>query len=79
MGEWYVNLEGTELFITVSHDRGGTTFIDIGTKIRRRPRAHIRYWSLGHIRGYLEGKDKHYSFSCIDEQIKWLLNNEEEL
>jgi hypothetical protein len=76
MGEWYINLEGSEFFISVSHDRGGSTFIDVGTKVRKRPRAHIRDWSLGYIRGYLEGKNEHYRFSNIDDQIEWLRDNE---
>lgn len=76
MGEWCVNLENTDFIISVSHDRGGNDYIEIGAKARPRKGAHLRRWSLHHLRGFLSGADDHYMFSSLKEQTDWLQSNE---
>jgi hypothetical protein len=77
MGEWYVLLDSSELQIVVSHDRNEFTYLEIGSKVRPRPGAHLRSWSLGHIRGFLDGEDVHYQFHNLNEQIEWLKDHED--
>lgn len=77
MGGWYVGWENSEFVLTASQDRSGDVLsICVGSKIRRRPRAHMRGpWSLGHLRGYLEETPGHYIFESVEDQIGWLEAN----
>lgn len=79
MGEWYVVLENDQFTILVTRDRGNHESIEIGSKVRPRPRAHKRQWSLSHLRGFLEGGKDHYSFKNLADQVAWLGENEEKL
>ncbi len=80
MGEWYVNFENNEFVVTVSQDRGGSTCIELGSKKRIRPKAHIRGpWSLSHLKGYMEGSKDHYRFTNIEEQVEWFVSHNKQL
>ncbi|WP_299463756.1 hypothetical protein, partial [uncultured Gimesia sp.] len=57
MGEWYVYFESFEFILSIGRDRGGHVSIELGSKIRRKPRANMRGpWSISHLKGYLDGK-----------------------
>ncbi len=76
MGEWFVYYENSEFVLGIGRDRGGHISIDLGSKIRRKARAHMRGpWSMSHLKGYLgEGKD-HFNFKSINDEISWLEEN----
>ncbi len=77
MGEWFVYYENSEFILGIGRDRGGHISIDLGSRIRRKLRAHMRGpWSMSHLKGYLdEGKD-HFIFESINEEVSWLEENE---
>lgn len=80
MGEWYANFENTEFIVVVSQDRGGLTCIELGSKIRIRPGAHIRGpWSMSHLKGYIDGNKDHYRFTNIEEEVKWFTKHHRQL
>ena len=80
MGEWFVFYENSEFVLGISKDRGGYIGIDLGSKIRRKPRAQMRGpWSMSHLRGYLDGKKDHFKFKKISEEVSWLEENEMKL
>ena len=79
MGEASLRLENPEFWIEITRDRGGYEDMSIGSKIRSRPRAHLRWWPLGHLRGYLEGQKDQYTFSGLEDQARWLEENENRL
>ena len=66
-----MNLLYPYLMIVVGHDS-----ITIGSKIRSKPRAHLREWSMSHLRGFLENNPDHYRFSNLIEVSIWLKDNE---
>jgi len=77
MGEWFVYYENSEFILGIGKDRGGYIGFDLGSKIRRRPRAHMRGpWSMSHLKGYLDGGKDHYVFKSIGEEKSWLEENE---
>lgn len=77
MGGWSFTMESPDFIVTVSQDRSGELpAICFGSKIRRRPRAQMRGpWSLGHLRGFIEGGPDHYLFGNATEMFEWLGNN----
>jgi len=80
MGEWYVYFENADFILGVSQDRSGFTSIELGSRKRIRPRAHMRGpWSMSHLRGFLEGSKDHYKFTDIDSEALWLENNQDQL
>ena len=80
MGEWFVYYESSEFVLGISKDRGGYIGIELGSKIRRKPRAQMRGpWSMSHLRGCLDGKIDHFKFKNIREEVSWLEENEMEL
>ncbi len=79
MGEWFVTLDNKEFTIVVSRDRAGHGAIELSSKLRPRPRAHMRQWSLSHLRGFVEGLKEHYVFKDLEEQFGWLEKNQEVL
>ncbi|MBU1427168.1 MAG: hypothetical protein KKH12_14640 [Gammaproteobacteria bacterium] len=80
MGEWYVYFENPEFVLGISKDRGDYIGIDLGSKIRRKPRAQMRGpWSMSHLRAYIEGKKEHFKFKNIQEEVSWLEEHEMEL
>ena len=80
MGEWFVHYENSEFILGISKDRGDHIGIELGSKIRRKPKAQMRGpWSMGHLRGYLEGKKDHFKFEDVGEEASWLEDNETEL
>lgn len=79
MGEWFLDFENVEFTLQILHDRSGGEFIEIGSKIRSKPRAHIKSWSLGFIRGFLEGQTKDHVFENLKSESEWLLENEDRI
>lgn len=80
MTAWLYTAESDEFKIEISRDRGGLVSIAIGSRVRRRPRAHMRGpWSLSHLRAYLEGDVDHYKFSDFQKEISWLKENLERI
>lgn len=79
MGEWYLSTENDAYTVIISSDRGGREHVEIQTKIRAKKGAPLRTWSIGHLRGYLEGGDEHYVFNSLAEQLQWLEPRESEL
>lgn len=77
MGGWCVEWENTEFIVQAAQDRAGDAVgICVGSKLRRRPRAHMRGpWSLGHLRGYLDGTTNHFAFKLVDDQLVWFEQN----
>lgn len=77
MGEGAVCYEGDEFCLQAWCDRGtnGIEYLSIGTKVRRRPRAHLNRYLLSRIRGYGDGLKDHYPFQSLDEEIEWLTAN----
>ncbi|MDF1628507.1 MAG: hypothetical protein P1U78_01815 [Alcanivoracaceae bacterium] len=79
-GEWFVYYENFEFILGISKDRGDYIGIDLGSKIRRKPRAQMRGpWSMSHLRGYLDGNKVHFKFNNTQEEVSWLEANEKEL
>lgn len=76
MGDWFLDFENVEFTLQILHNRSGGEYIEIGSKIRSKPRAHIKSWSLGFIRGYLEGQPKDYVFESLKRESEWLVENE---
>ena len=80
MGEGHAVLENAEFWITIERDRGGSPeWIIVGPKARPRPGAHMRSWSLSHIRGFLDGLDDHYRFQNLEDQCAWFEENHEQV
>ena len=80
MGEWFVYYENSEFILGIGRDRGGHIGIELGSKIRRKPRAHMRGpWSMSHLKGYLDERKEHFIFKSIDEEKSWLEENEMKL
>jgi hypothetical protein len=81
MGAWWVSMETTEFIVTASQDRPDDVLgICIGSKVRRKPRAQMRGpWSLGHLRGFLDGNRDHFRFASGRDQLNWLQANIEQL
>lgn len=80
MGEWYVRYENNEFIVGIWQDRSGYVAIELGSKIRRKPKSHMRGpWSLSHLRGYLEGSKVHFDFQSPKEEAEWFENNENKL
>ena len=77
MGGWWFRMETDQFILTADQHRSGDVLgICVGSKIRRKPRAHMRGpWSLHHLRGYLDGASDHYRFDTPREQLDWLQAN----
>ena len=72
--------ENTEFIVGLGQDRIGYADIELGSKIRRKLRAHIRGpWSISHLRGYLEGRKDHYAFTSLAEEAAWFEKNDKTL
>jgi len=81
MGGWCSQWENAEFIVQVSQDRSGDVVsICLGSKLRRRPRAHLRGpWSLGHLRGYLDEMANHFIFDQVNDQLVWFEQNVDRL
>jgi len=77
MGGWWWRTENDEFIVMVEQHRSGDTFaISVGSKIRRKPRAHVRGpHTLYHLRGYVDGVKDHYIFRDSLEQLEWFETN----
>jgi len=80
MGEWYVYFGNSDFILGVAQDRSGNISIELGSKIRRKPRAQLRGpWSMSHLKGYLDGSKDHYQFKSLEQELSWLERNENKL
>ena len=80
MGEWFVYFENSEFVLSIEQDHSEYTSIELGSKVRRKPRAQLRGpWSMSHLKGYLDGSTDHYRFKSIQEEELWLEKNESKL
>ncbi len=80
MTAWAYSADTDEFTLEIQRDRGGHIDICVGSKVRRKPRAHLRGpWSLSHLRGYLDGNADHFIFTDVDDQIHWLQDNVQSL
>jgi len=77
MGGWFFQTESDLFIVTAGQDRSGDGVgICVGSKKRRKPRAHMRGpWSLSHLRGYIDENADHFMFDNADDQIGWLKSN----
>ncbi len=76
MGEWFLSFESSEFKILVYHDRGGSEYIEIFSKIRTRPGAHLNSCSLSLVRAFIEGREKQATFKNLKEEAEWLFENQ---
>lgn len=74
MGAWLVDYQSDEFIVSAGQERSGEVpDVSVGSRFRRKPRAHMRGpWSLGHLRGFFEGRPDHYLFCSAEEQLDWL-------
>ena len=70
-------MESSEFVVFAFQDRADDILtICVGSRMRRKPRAHMRGpWSLGHLRGFIDGFYDHYIFESPTEQLDWLQAN----
>ena len=73
MGGWFKQFDSEEVIVLVGQDRSGEVVsISIGSKVRCRPKAQMRGpWSMGHLRGFIEGNCEHFLFHTFDDQLIW--------
>ena len=78
MGGWFVFVENSEFTFRISLDRsGGYPAVELGSRVRRKPRAHLRGpWSMSHLRGYLNDSKDHFRFKNFEEEKIWFKENE---
>jgi hypothetical protein len=73
MGEAWVRLQSEEFVVDVCRDRGGSEWITVGSKVRPRPRAHLRTFLLSRLISYLDGKlDPNHTIE-FEAAAEWLL------
>ncbi|WP_339910193.1 hypothetical protein [Symmachiella dynata] len=81
MGGWHFSMETSEFVVIALQERAYATLgVYVGSKIRRKPRAHMRGpWFLELLRGYIIGDQDHYETMTPREQLDWLQANIEQL
>ena len=77
MGEAWVRLQSEEFFVEVYRDRGGREWITIGSKVRPKPRAHLRNFLLSRSSSYLDGKLDPNPKIDLEAEAGWLLANQD--
>lgn len=77
MGGWCAEYHTDEFRVIASQDRTDDLIsICVGSRIRRKPATQMRGpWSLGQLRGFLDGQRDHYLFDSVENQIDWLSQN----
>src|SRR5579871_3254006 len=78
MGEEAVRLDSDEFSVLVMRDRGGNEWIEVGSKIRPKPRAPLRRYLLCRLTGYLFGADPQAPCD-LEAESRWLVDHEEEI
>jgi hypothetical protein len=73
-----VELRSAEFVITVVRDRG-QEWITVGTTIRPKPRARFRWWPLGHVVAFLDGRADAYGLVGLDTEMGWLIDRRDEV
>jgi hypothetical protein len=76
-GAW-VRLASDEFVACVIRDRG-QEWITVGTKVRPKPRAPLRWWPLGHLVAYLDGAVDPYPLSSLEIEAEWLTRRSGEI
>ncbi len=66
-----VELRSAEFVVTVVRDRG-QEWITVGTTVRRGPRKPLRWWPLGHVVAFLDGRADVYGVVGLDTEMRWL-------
>lgn len=80
MGERHVIFENSEFIVSVSQDRIGFASVELGSKLKRASKMQKRgTWSMGHLRGYMDGFSNHYVFENIKDEGRWFLEQETKL
>jgi hypothetical protein len=73
MGDAWVRLQSEEFVVDVCRDRGGLEWITVGSKVRPRPRAHLRSFLLCRLISYLDRKfDPNHRIE-FEAAAEWLL------
>lgn len=73
MGSWWFIAESEEFQIVAGRERGGPITVEVASRVRRKPRAHMRGpWALSQLRGFREGKPDHLNFANVEEEMLWL-------
>src|SRR6185437_1799398 len=77
LGAW-VRLESEEFAVKIIRDRG-QEWINVGTKVRPKPRAPLRCPPLGHLLAYLDGDDDPCSISTLEAEAEVLTRRADEV
>jgi hypothetical protein len=72
MGEARVRLHSEEFVVDVYRDRGGWEWITVGSKIRPRPRAHLRTFLLCRLIAYLDRRLDPNPRIEFEAEAEWL-------
>jgi hypothetical protein len=76
MGEAWVRLQDDEFVVTAFRDRGGFEWFTVGTKVRPRPRAHLRSFLLERLVSYLDGGQDPNPTADLETQARWLVERQ---
>jgi hypothetical protein len=78
MGEEFVELDSDEFRVQISRDRGENEWIEIGSKIRPKPRAPLCSYLLCRLIAFCHGSDP-MNRCDLEAEARWLIDCEEEL
>jgi hypothetical protein len=76
-GAW-VRLESREFVVCVIRDRD-QEWTTVGTKVRPKPRAPLRWWPLSHVVAYLDGARDPYPLCNLETEAEWLIERATQL
>lgn len=65
-----------DYIIEVVRNRG-QEWVNIHCRVRPRPRAHYRIYSVGALAAYLDGASSPYPVSTLEAESKWLVEHAE--
>jgi hypothetical protein len=78
MGEEAVELHSDEFIVLIHRDRGRNEWVEVGTKVRPRPRAPLRSYLLSRLIDYRDGSEPNQK-SRLEAEARWLDEHEEEI
>ena len=67
-----------EFVLEVIRDRS-QEWIQVGTKVRPKPRAPLRSWSMGHLVAFLDKQSDPYPISDLKTEAHWLKERGDEI
>ncbi len=73
-----VELRSAEFVVIIGRDRG-QEWITVGTTVRPGPRQTLRWWPLGHVVGFLDGRAYPYGLVGLDTEMGWLRDRWDEV